>query len=248
METETRIAFDYWRKNLPATHLVWQAFPHGLNESIYWVFKDGYAAALATKPTFSNPKPCGCEAAGYLKHHEHCPEAFRLRQEFEAWFQGSKLSERDCGAWQGYNAAAKPRDARLLELEAELEQVRAACAAKHAVLKAMHDHASESCKVYFEEDILSKPIGEATDLGEAYQESDMCEKTEAALADQAAAPWLLELQRLRAACAAKHNALEMVKEYFDKHGTGKIFHLGYNMDKVKEKMVEAALALPKGTA
>lgn len=40
-------------------------------------------------------------------------------------------------------------------------------------LKAIHDHNSESCNVFFEQD--GNPIGVSCDLGEAYQESDICD-------------------------------------------------------------------------
>ena len=47
------------------------------------------------------------------------------------------------------------------------------------VLKAHHDHESQMGSVYFEQD--GKPIEIATDLGEAYQDSQLCSETEAAL-------------------------------------------------------------------
>jgi hypothetical protein len=46
-------------------------------------------------------------------------------------------------------------------------------------LRNHHAHASESCNVFFEQD--GKAIDIATDLGEAYQDSELCEKTYDAL-------------------------------------------------------------------
>lgn len=212
METEIRIAFDDWRKNLtpqsPASLMFGAGTMH--IESIYQTFSGGYSAALVTKPSFQNDKT--------------------LRQEFEAWYFGDcnnqKFTSQD--AWAGFKGAAKPRDERILALERELaappgsksemiaallrerDELKAACAVKHAALKAMHDHASESSKVYFEEDILSKPIGEATDLGEAYQDSDMCQKTSDALAYQAAAPWLQQNETLKLNNQAMRLAIENI--------------------------------------
>lgn len=58
-------------------------------------------------------------------------------------------------------------------LKSRVEQLKSA-------LQKHHDHHSESCVVYFEQD--GKPIEISVDLGEAYQDSDLCELTCRALA------------------------------------------------------------------
>lgn len=56
-------------------------------------------------------------------------------------------------------------------------------AALQTALRKHHTHASEECRVYFEQD--GKPIDICTNLGEAYQESSLCEETLGALKDDA---------------------------------------------------------------
>lgn len=66
-------------------------------------------------------------------------------------------------------------------LRAEVYKLRETCDELAAALKAQDDHHSESCVVFFEQD--GKPIEISTDLGEAYQESELCEKTGKAISN-----------------------------------------------------------------
>jgi len=63
-----------------------------------------------------------------------------------------------------------------------IANLHARCAELEKALQKHHDHANESCVVYFEQD--GKPIEISTDLAEAYQESGLWEETENALHPQ----------------------------------------------------------------
>lgn len=78
------------------------------------------------------------------------------------------------------------------ELEAELERVRKQAAAMREALQKHHDHASEACNVFFEQD--GKPIDICTDLGEAYQDSSLCELTLDAMRADAGANYVSKEQ------------------------------------------------------
>jgi len=87
---------------------------------------------------------------------------------------------------RGFPGCAKADDLMCGEDEAfrrlveERNQLKKEIIGLADVLQAHHKHASEAGNVYFEQD--GKPIDVVTDLGEAYQESDLCDKTMAALA------------------------------------------------------------------
>lgn len=53
------------------------------------------------------------------------------------------------------------------------------CAKLQGLLRELHAKLSEKCNVFFEQD--GKPIDILTDLGEAYQESALCEKVSTCL-------------------------------------------------------------------
>jgi len=69
-------------------------------------------------------------------------------------------------------------------LRRELASKNADVALLVKALRAHHQHDSESCPVFFEQD--GKPIELCTDLGEAYGESALAEQTVKALGTQAA--------------------------------------------------------------
>jgi hypothetical protein len=66
-----------------------------------------------------------------------------------------------------------------LVLLAEKDEWRAMARKLAAQLTKIHKHNSESLPVFFEQD--GRPIAICTDLGEAYQESEMCAKNCATL-------------------------------------------------------------------
>jgi len=67
-------------------------------------------------------------------------------------------------------------------LRTEVEALKQKNATLRKVLEALHKKTSETCNVFFEQD--GKPIDIVTDLGEAYQESDLCSQVYQALKDQ----------------------------------------------------------------
>lgn len=72
-------------------------------------------------------------------------------------------------AWWWKRAANERPDMRWKAMAQEL----------YGRLLIHHEHQSETCNVFFEQN--GKPLDFSTDLGEAYQESDMYEKTTSVL-------------------------------------------------------------------
>lgn len=73
--------------------------------------------------------------------------------------------------------------AAILALIAERDAALAHAAALRRMLNHHHAKASEECEVYFKDDVDKFGVVErgTTDLGRAYEESELCERTLAAL-------------------------------------------------------------------
>ena len=66
------------------------------------------------------------------------------------------------------------------KLERERDQWRNSARELRGVLSDLHNHNSQTCSVYFEQD--GRPTYIACDLGEAYSESVLCERASSAIA------------------------------------------------------------------
>ena len=120
-----------------------------------------------------------------------------LKQHWEAWRKSRKVAI-NSKLIEGIDA-----------LLADHESIAKQNAAMREALENHHAHASEDCEVWFNEPL---PDGKAiaipfpTNLGEAYQESALCEQTLAALSTYAGRDYV-----------SKERVLEIVKEELDVH-------------------------------
>ena len=111
------------------------------------------------------------------------------------------------------------------QLERELQQSEAACASMREALQEHHNHATDTCVVFFEQD--GQPIGISTDLGEAYSESLLCEKALKALSTTAGTELLKEVEGYKETISLQCQELEELRK--DKERLGKVIRNGFSI-------------------
>lgn len=140
---------------------------------VYICPKCGFHLTLSVLHTFS-----GTVGVDTTVADRACPNDGELMRS-QTWEERCRDIAQGCERQVKRAVAAEDEIGRMKQaiegLTANVFALSASCDQLRTVLRQHHEHASESVKVYFEQD--GKPIDICTDLGESYQESTLCDST-----------------------------------------------------------------------